>query len=142
MFSHAPLVDSRRAAYARLASRVLECLNEAVELRQSNGATRSQIAEKLGYHRSQLSRILNGTTPNLTLRTISDVLWATDCEPTDFTADPIEQLSQNCPTFAAIDGEYESLWTTTHSYPVHRIGMDGWGNGETISTELRVGVDA
>ena len=91
------LIDSRRAAYARLASRVLETLNEAVQCRISEGSNRSEIATRLGCHRSQL-RILNGTLPNLTLRTISDVLWATDHDPIDFSADPIEKLSENCPT--------------------------------------------
>jgi transcriptional regulator with XRE-family HTH domain len=90
MYSRAPLVDSRGAAYARLASRVLEALNEAVQRRLGDGVTRSDIADRLGCHRSQLSRVLNGTVPNLTLRTIADILWATDHEADDFRADPVE----------------------------------------------------
>jgi transcriptional regulator with XRE-family HTH domain len=112
MYSPAPLVDSRGAAYARLASRVLECLNDAVQLRQSQGATRTEIADRMGCHRSQLSRILNGTLPNLTLRTISDVFWATDHEPRDLTADPVEALSANCPTHRHHERDYLELFRT------------------------------
>jgi hypothetical protein len=78
----------------------------------------------------------------LTLRTISDVLWATDHEPKDFEADPIEELSQNCPSFAALDREYKSLWTTTHSYTVHHVGIptEEWGQDKVVYARVQVGV--
>lgn len=110
MYSPAPLIDARRAAYARLASRVLEGLNDAVQRRVAEGISRSEIADRLGCHRSRLSRVLNGTVPNLTLRTISDILWATDYESRDFVADPLEELTANCPTHREHETEYVDLF--------------------------------
>lgn len=110
MFSHEPLVDSRSAAFTRLASRVLETLNEAIEFRGRSGASRKQISDKIGCHRSQLTRVLNGNISNLTLRTISDILWATDFDPRDFSADPIEQITQNCPSHDEHESEYRGLF--------------------------------
>jgi DNA-binding phage protein len=95
MFSQNPLVDSRKAAFARLASRVLETLNDAVSTRKDEGQTLSAIAEKIGCNRSSLTRTLNGSSANMTLRTISDILWATNFDPQDFSADPIEKISPN-----------------------------------------------
>lgn len=141
MYSPAPLVDARRAAYARFASRVLECLNDAVDKRQREGATRAEIAAKLGVHRSRLTRILNGTVPNLTLRTVSDVLWATDFEPRDFEADPLEIINQNCPTFLENESAYLSLWATTCPYKTHIISATGeWGEKSEIKQSVEVGV--
>lgn len=89
------LVDARSAAFARLASRVLETLDSAVEKRRDEGVTLSAIAERIGCHKSAVSRVLNGNVRNLTLRTISDILWAADHEPKDFQADPIEDICPN-----------------------------------------------
>ena len=94
-FSQKPLVDGRKAAFSRLVSRVLETLDAAVSTRRAEGKTMSEIADRIGCDRSSLSRTLNGTTSNLTLRTISDILWATDFDPQDFRADPIEKISPN-----------------------------------------------
>lgn len=93
--SSLPVVDEREAAFARLASRVLETLNDAVEYRRNRGATITQIADRIGCHKSSLSRTLNGNCQNITLRTISDILWASDHDPQDFQADPIEDICQN-----------------------------------------------
>lgn len=95
MFSQNPLVDSRKAAFARLASRVLEALNDAVSTRKDEGQTLTVIADRIGCNRSSLTRTLNGSSANMTLRTISDILWATNFDPQDFTADPIEKISPN-----------------------------------------------
>lgn len=94
-----PLVDQRGAAFARLASRILSTLNAAADLRKAEGRTLSDAADKLGWHRSALSRILNGTKSNVTLRSISDILWAFDFEPKDFGADPLEEINSNAPAF-------------------------------------------
>jgi DNA-binding phage protein len=88
-------VSQRSAAFARLASRVLEALNNAVDIRRAEGQTLSSIAAKIGRDRSALTRALNGTSSNLTIRTISDILWATNFDPRDFEADPIESISPN-----------------------------------------------
>ncbi len=95
MNSSLPLTNQRGAAFTRLASRVLEALNEAVNHRREEGQTLTQIADRLGCNRSVLTRVLNGTSSNLTLRTISDVLWAANYDPQDFKADPVEKLARS-----------------------------------------------
>lgn len=144
MYSPAPLVDTRRASYARLASRVLEALNEAVSRRIGEGRSKAEIAERIGCHRSQLSRVLNGTTPNLTLRTISDVLWATDFDPQDFAVDPLEELSQNCRTFESGDTEYRDLWTKFGNSPeLHgKFIKSDWPEKTKINSAWKVEVAA
>jgi hypothetical protein len=95
MTSSPPLVDERGAAFGRFASRVIETLNAAIEHRRAQGESVSTIADQLGCHRSVISRVLNGTTKNPTLRTVSDILWAARFEPEDFRADPIESIAPN-----------------------------------------------
>lgn len=90
-----PNVDQREAQYARLVFNVLNALNDAVRKRQNEGQTRAALAAKIGCNRSQLSRVLNGNIPNLTIKTISDILWAARYEPVDFTVDPYEEISSN-----------------------------------------------
>jgi transcriptional regulator with XRE-family HTH domain len=110
-----PVVDDRGAAFGRLASRILEMLNEAVEHRRSEGETLNSIAGKMGCHRSLLSRALNGTTSNLTIRTISDVLWAANYEPQDFRADPIEILSPNYIPYGLSQSQDDDAIVNAHS---------------------------
>ena len=88
-------VEPREAQYARLAFGVLRTLREAVDRRVDEGLTKTAIAGKLGWDKSALSRVLNGRTRNLTLKTVSDILWATDFEPVEFDADALEDLSPN-----------------------------------------------
>src|SRR5690606_7944218 len=87
-----PLVDDRQAAFSRLVSRVIETLNLAVEKRVERGQSKADLARKIGCHRSALTRVLNGTTRNITLKTVSDILWATEFEPVEFCAHPIEDI--------------------------------------------------
>jgi transcriptional regulator with XRE-family HTH domain len=95
MSSFAIKVDPREAQYARLVFRVLATLRNAVDRRVDEGLTKSAIAERMGKDKSALSRILNGRTRNITLKTVSDILWAVDHEPIEFDADPLELLSPN-----------------------------------------------
>lgn len=125
MFSQNPLVDSRKAAFARLASRVLETLNEAVSTRKDEGQTLSAIAEKIGCNRSSLTRTLNGSSANMTLRTISDILWATNFDPKDFSADPIETISPNWPTDSyEIDQDVEFRFYLTQDIKMESAATD------------------
>jgi transcriptional regulator with XRE-family HTH domain len=87
-----PLVDERQAAFSRLVARIIDSLNEAVEFRACQGISKREIADKIGIDRSSLSRALNGASPNLTLRTISEILWACHFEPKDFEVQPIEGI--------------------------------------------------
>lgn len=88
-------VDSRELQYGRLTSAVLATLRKAVGRRISEGASQGDIADRIGCHKSLLSRVLSGRTSNVTLRTVSDVLWACDYEPEVFDADPLETLCPN-----------------------------------------------
>ena len=105
--------DPRELQYGRLASNVLGSLRNAVAKRQAGGATRAAIAEQIGCDRSQLSRVLNGNVSNLTLRTISDILWATRHEPEAFKATAYEELSPNYqdapPTRASTTGGFSKI---------------------------------
>lgn len=101
-------VDECELQYGRLASDVLVTLQEAVELRCKHGETKSGLAAAIGKNRSQLSRILNGSIKNLTLKTISDILWATRHRPNDFQAQPYEKLCANMtcgPRIAKVIGD-------------------------------------
>jgi transcriptional regulator with XRE-family HTH domain len=95
MNSFAIKVDPREAQYARLAFGVLRTLREAVDRRVNEGLTKSMIAQRIGCDKSTLSRVLNGRVRNVTLKTVSDILWATDFEPAEFGADALEELSPN-----------------------------------------------
>ena len=88
-------VDPREAQYARLAFAVLRTLRQSVSKRTKEDLSQSKIAKRIDMDGSSLSRILNGRVSNLTLRTISDVLWATEFEPIEFDADAREDLSRN-----------------------------------------------
>ena len=120
MFSQKPLVDSRKAAFARLASRVLETLNEAVSTRREEGQTISAIADRIGCNRSSITRALNGSSANMTLRTISDILWAADFDPQDFSADPIEKISPNWIAMT-FDSSEETRFVI---FPTQEVRMD------------------
>jgi transcriptional regulator with XRE-family HTH domain len=97
---------------------VLEAINEAVEHRRQEGQTITELADKLDCHRSVISRVLNGTSANLTLRTISDILWATNYEPQDFKADPIECL---CANMISHNDEFSDV--SVVKYPTRTLTM-------------------
>lgn len=88
-------VDPRDAQYGRFASMVLRTLKRAVNHRLSPDCKQADIAGRLGWHPSQLSRVLNGRVNNISIKTVSDILWACDFEPEEFSADPIEEISPN-----------------------------------------------
>jgi Helix-turn-helix domain len=113
MSSFAFKVDPREAQYARLTLGVLATLRQAVERRVKEGLSQVEIANKSGRDKSALSRILNGRTRNLTLKTVSDILWACEFEPIEFDADPIEELIPNHVP--------EHLTTATARVPVQRL---------------------
>lgn len=98
-----PLVDQRSAAFARLVARILDALNLAAERRRNEGVALKDVARKLGWHNSAISRLLNGTSHNMTLRTVSDLLWALDFEPKDFEAEALEDINPKAPTFSSVN---------------------------------------
>ena len=96
MISLQPTDDRRREAqYGRFASNVLRVLREAVDRRVNEGETKASLAAKLGWNRSQLSRLLNGNVGNITIKSISDILWAARFEPEDLEAMAYEDISPN-----------------------------------------------
>lgn len=95
MSSFAFKVDPREALYARLAFGILSTLRGAVERRKAEGLTQAELAARIGKDKSALSRILNGRTRNLTVKSVADILWAAEFEPITFDADALEDLSPN-----------------------------------------------
>lgn len=87
--------DRRELAYGRIVAAVLGTLREAVERRVDEGESRAALGAKIGMDKSQLSRNLNGRVSNLTLRTISDILFAAGHDPLPFSADAWEDISPN-----------------------------------------------
>ena len=87
--------NPREAQYGRFAIAVLATLREAVSRRTEEGMKKKEIADRIDMHPSSLTRLLNGRVPNITIKTISDVLWATEFEPVEFSADALEDLSPN-----------------------------------------------
>lgn len=88
-------IDRREMAYGRLALSTLETLREVVAKRESEGETRAEIARRIGMDRSQLSRTLNGKVKNITLRTISDILFSTGHSVASLDARPWEAVTQS-----------------------------------------------
>lgn len=82
----------RDAQYGRFAFAVLAALREAVKRRTDEGLTRKAIADRIDMEPSSLTRLLNGRVPNITIKTISDVLWAAEFEPIEFSADALEDI--------------------------------------------------
>lgn len=90
-------IDPREAAYGRLVSSVLGALRSAVAKRVAGGQAKADIAKEADLSAGHLSRVLNGSVRNITLRTVSDLLWATRHDPRDFAADAYEDLNHNRP---------------------------------------------
>ena len=72
-----PDPEEQRAYAEELAIlRGVECLDNAIS---ESGLSRSEIAEKLGWHKSMITRLLSGPH-NMTFATLGAVLWACDKE--------------------------------------------------------------
>ena len=88
-------VEPREAQYARYALGILAMLREAVDRRVEEGMSKADIAKKIGRDKSSLTRVLNGRVRNITIKTISDILWATDHDPEKPKADAVEDIAPN-----------------------------------------------
>jgi hypothetical protein len=113
-------IDPREAAYGRLVAGVLGVLRKAVAMRVDEDVTKAEIAEAANLSAGHLSRILNGNVRNLTLRTVSDLLWATRHDPKDFEADAFECLSPN-----GSDESYAAAVATTPKATFSGIVISG-----------------
>ena len=56
---------------------ILEVTNRIAEMMQEKNVSKSALAGKLGRTKGYITQLLNGNA-NMTLRTISDVMWALD----------------------------------------------------------------
>ena len=56
---------------------ILEVTNRIAEMMQKKNVSKSALAGKLGRTKGFITQLLNGNA-NMTLRTISDVMWALD----------------------------------------------------------------
>ncbi|CAA7627015.1 helix-turn-helix domain-containing protein [Magnetospirillum sp. UT-4] len=68
-------LDPRKTKAAQFVAKVRRELQQALAEEEKHGLTKSRIAEKLGIHRSAITRRLQGTE-NLTLHSLSDLAWA------------------------------------------------------------------
>jgi transcriptional regulator with XRE-family HTH domain len=73
------LADQKEYAKERCIVAVTEAVGMAMERAK---LTRSEVAERLGKHKSYVTRALNGAH-NMTLRTLGEILWACDAEVRD-----------------------------------------------------------
>lgn len=68
-----------RKTYARFAMDVLDELNAALRQQQDrDGLTKARIADRLGIHRSEVTKLLNGRRRNMTMESIAALAWALD----------------------------------------------------------------
>mgnify|MGYP006302103245 CR=1 FL=1 len=66
-----------RKTYARFAIDVLDELNGALRQEQDRqGLTKARIADRLGIHRSEVTKLLNGRRRNMTMESIAALAWA------------------------------------------------------------------
>lgn len=89
--SYKARVNARDLKYAGFASKVLRELKRAYRSEEKRvGLRKKDVAEKLGVNPALITRWLNGTTENITLKTISDIAWALDHD-IDFTMSSVHE---------------------------------------------------
>jgi antitoxin component HigA of HigAB toxin-antitoxin module len=101
--------DQREYAEQLAIVRGIECISEAIE---ASGLSRSEVAEKLGCHKSIVTRILNGPQ-NMTLATLGAVLWACDRELGEFMSTPLGES----PIFTSCGSELSMVTNATVDHP-------------------------
>lgn len=65
---------------------ILQVTEHIADLMNKKGITKKQLADKLGRSKGYITQLLDGRT-NMTLRTISDVMWALDSSLTVNTSE-------------------------------------------------------
>lgn len=70
-----PKPDTRRQLYLALVNKLESQLRELYSKRSDEGYTLACAADRLGIHRSLMTRRLNGQT-NMTLETVAEMVWA------------------------------------------------------------------
>jgi transcriptional regulator with XRE-family HTH domain len=74
-------IDPKRRAVARFVMTVRDELQRALaEEAARTGLTKSEVANRLGIHRSAISRRIKGTD-NLSLTSVAEMMWAMDRDP-------------------------------------------------------------
>lgn len=74
-------IDPRKRVAASFIGEVRdELLKALIEVKTRTGITQSEIAKRLGVHRSVINRELSGQA-NLTLRRVAEIAWALNREP-------------------------------------------------------------
>jgi len=57
---------------------ILDCTELICEQMEKQGVTKTELAKRLGRTKGYITQLLDGRA-NMTLRTISDMMWALDC---------------------------------------------------------------
>ncbi len=103
--------DMKYYLQEKLIFEITECI---AEMMQKKNISRSELAKKLGRTKGYVTQLLNGNA-NMTLKTVSDCLWALDSTlkvsaipaNTDYGANPEDQydISESCYSLKAIKAE-------------------------------------
>lgn len=83
-------IHPKRKIFARLLGEIHDQLYQAFNKRaEEDGLTKTALADKLGVHKSLITRKFNGTS-NLSIRTLSEMAWALKHHP-EFTMKAYEE---------------------------------------------------
>lgn len=118
--------DQREYAEQLAIVRGIECISEAIA---ASGLSRSEVAEKLGCHKSLVTRILNGPQ-NMTLATLGAVLWACDRELDAFMSNSLGAS----PVFSSCWSELSMVTNATTDHSFTDFDFGGTAQNAALST--------
>jgi ribosome-binding protein aMBF1 (putative translation factor) len=88
--------DSEEMKYYLQEKLILDVTEHIVECMDREGINKTHLAQKLGRSKGYITQLLDGRA-NMTLRTLSDIMWALDCT-LSVSTQPIDMDTQevNC----------------------------------------------
>jgi DNA-binding phage protein len=101
----------------KLIVEVTEALSRALATRK---VSRTELAKRLGATKGRVTQLLDGSA-NMTLRTISDVLWALDFKPI-VSAVPLDVPAEVGSRLDDILSDFDLLMATTTPYEQQDVG--------------------
>jgi ribosome-binding protein aMBF1 (putative translation factor) len=96
---------SKKMGYYLEQKLILDVTELIVERMEREGINKTQLAKKLGRSKGYITQLLDGRA-NMTLRTLSDIMWALDCTLSVGTQ-PLDQDYQEA-TFLAFESPMET----------------------------------
>ena len=115
-------LDPKRKVFSRFLSNIHDQLYSAFEKRRvAENMTKTELAEKIGVHKSLITRKFNGTS-NLTAESMAYLAWALDHYP-ELKLTPLEDLNNNQPTYLEVYSGTSQLEQANIELNVYR-GME------------------